>query len=83
MVEMVVDRGGAVTDCGIYRAQVRNQAKLAYNGVAAWLKARNARFSTATPQQALSRDRERRLPGKQHRGPPVNRYPAERPDCYS
>jgi exoribonuclease-2 len=37
VVEMVVDGGGAVTDRGIYRAQVRNQAKLAYNGVAAWL----------------------------------------------
>jgi exoribonuclease-2 len=37
VVEMIVDRSGAVTDCGIYRAWVRNQAKLAYNGVAAWL----------------------------------------------
>ena len=38
VVEMVVDEGGAVAGSDLYRAMVRNRAKLAYNGVAAWLE---------------------------------------------
>ncbi len=38
VVEMVVGEDGSVQDSGLYRACVRNQAKLAYNGVAAWLE---------------------------------------------
>jgi exoribonuclease-2 len=37
VVEMVIDGNGAVTASQIYRASVVNRAKLAYNGVAAWL----------------------------------------------
>ncbi len=37
VVEMVVDEGGTVTGSDVYRAMVRNHAKLAYSGVAAWL----------------------------------------------
>jgi len=37
VVEMVVDGEGTVLSSEIYRALVRNQAKLAYNAVAAWL----------------------------------------------
>ncbi len=37
VVEMVVASDGSVSDSSIYRAWVRNQAKLAYHGVAAWL----------------------------------------------
>jgi VacB/RNase II family 3'-5' exoribonuclease len=37
VVEMVVDPGGAVGESDVYRAIVRNRAKLAYNSVAAWL----------------------------------------------
>jgi VacB/RNase II family 3'-5' exoribonuclease len=37
VIEMVVTPEGAVTDSEIYRAMVRNRAKLAYNSVAAWL----------------------------------------------
>ncbi|HKW81432.1 MAG TPA: RNB domain-containing ribonuclease, partial [Casimicrobiaceae bacterium] len=37
VVDMTIDAGGAITASGIYRALVRNHAKLAYNGVAAWL----------------------------------------------
>jgi exoribonuclease-2 len=37
VVEMVVDAEGTVGESNVYRAVVRNQAKLAYNGVAAWL----------------------------------------------
>ncbi len=38
VVEMVVSADGAVQEPAIYRAWVRNQAKLAYNSVAAWLE---------------------------------------------
>ncbi len=37
VVEMAVDGDGEVQRSAIYAAQVRNRAKLAYNGVAAWL----------------------------------------------
>jgi VacB/RNase II family 3'-5' exoribonuclease len=37
IVEMVIDEHGALEDSKIYRAWVRNHAKLAYNSVAAWL----------------------------------------------
>jgi VacB/RNase II family 3'-5' exoribonuclease len=37
VVEMVVSADGSLEDSKIYRAWVRNHAKLAYNSVAAWL----------------------------------------------
>jgi len=37
VVEMKIDRAGACGGSDLYRARVRNRAKLAYNGVAAWL----------------------------------------------
>jgi VacB/RNase II family 3'-5' exoribonuclease len=37
VTEMVVRADGSVQDANIYRARVRNKAKLAYNSVAAWL----------------------------------------------
>ncbi len=38
IIEMVIDDGGVMQGATIYRARVRNQAKLAYNSVAAWLE---------------------------------------------
>jgi exoribonuclease-2 len=38
VVEMVVGADGAVQESAVYRALVLNRAKLAYNGVAAWLE---------------------------------------------
>ena len=38
VVEMQVGPDGSLTDGGIYRALVRNQAKLAYRSVAGWLE---------------------------------------------
>jgi exoribonuclease II len=38
VVEMSMGRDGAAGDGRVYRALVRNHAKLAYNGVAAWLE---------------------------------------------
>jgi VacB/RNase II family 3'-5' exoribonuclease len=38
VVEMTVAADGAIAESAIYRATVRNHAKLAYNGVAAWLE---------------------------------------------
>ncbi|HEX9108542.1 MAG TPA: ribonuclease catalytic domain-containing protein, partial [Longimicrobiales bacterium] len=42
VVEMVVAADGSVQGSEIYRATVRNQAKLAYNSVAAWLEGTGA-----------------------------------------
>ena len=41
VVEMVIAADGSVQDSDIYRARVRNHAKLAYNSVAAWLEGRD------------------------------------------
>jgi VacB/RNase II family 3'-5' exoribonuclease len=38
VVEMVIGEDGSLQDPDIYRAHVRNHAKLAYNSVAAWLE---------------------------------------------
>ncbi len=38
VVELVIDADGSVSRTDIYRARVRNHAKLAYNSVAAWLE---------------------------------------------
>ena len=38
VIEMVIDDGGVMQDSTIYHAWVHNQAKLAYNSVAAWLE---------------------------------------------
>jgi VacB/RNase II family 3'-5' exoribonuclease len=37
VIEMIVASDGTIQSSDIYRARVRNQAKLAYNSVAAWL----------------------------------------------
>jgi exoribonuclease-2 len=42
VIEMVFDKDGALTASDIYEAFVRNKAKLAYNGVAAWLEGTGA-----------------------------------------
>lgn len=41
IVEMVISADGSLQSSDIYRARVRNQAKLAYNSVAAWLDGRD------------------------------------------
>jgi len=38
VIEMVVEKDGTIRKSDVYRALVRNQAKLAYNSVAAWLE---------------------------------------------
>jgi VacB/RNase II family 3'-5' exoribonuclease len=38
VVEMMIGADGSLQDSDIYRARVRNHAKLAYNSVAAWLE---------------------------------------------
>ena len=42
VVEMVIGADGSVQGSDIYRARVRNHAKLAYNSVAAWLEGNGA-----------------------------------------
>ena len=48
VVEMAVAADGSVSNSSIYRAWVRNQAKLAYHGVAAWLGGGPAPAALAT-----------------------------------
>ena len=43
VIEMAVDRDGAVSQCDIYRAAVRNHAKLAYEAVAGMARGHGAR----------------------------------------
>ncbi|MEO6410255.1 MAG: RNB domain-containing ribonuclease [Burkholderiaceae bacterium] len=50
VVEMDIDRDGAVTTAQLYRARVRNQAKLDYDSVAGWLDGSSA----APPEVAAS-----------------------------
>jgi exoribonuclease-2 len=50
VVEMVVMSDGSVTSGKVYRALVRNQAQLAYNGVGAWLEGK----AVAPPKVAAS-----------------------------
>lgn len=38
IIEMVIDDAGQVVESQVYRALVKNQAKLAYNSVGAWLE---------------------------------------------
>ncbi|MBK9054143.1 MAG: RNB domain-containing ribonuclease [Chloroflexi bacterium] len=42
VVEMVIGADGSLQESDIYRARVRNRAKLAYNSVAAWLEGNGA-----------------------------------------
>jgi len=42
VVEMVIGTDGALLASDVYRARVRNRAKLAYNSVAAWLDGKGA-----------------------------------------
>ena len=41
VIEMVIGDAGEMQSSGIYRAQVRNHAKLAYDSVAAWLEGKS------------------------------------------
>ena len=42
VADMVVDAGGNVTSGDVYRAKVRNRAKLAYNSLGMWLEGKGA-----------------------------------------
>jgi VacB/RNase II family 3'-5' exoribonuclease len=57
VVEMTVTGDGRVADSDVYRAAVRNHAKLAYDGVGAWLEGR----ATAPPALARVRGLDDRL----------------------
>src|SRR5579872_3042497 len=52
VIDLVVTADGAVASRGIYRARVRNQAQLTYNGVGPWLEGTAA----APPKVAASAD---------------------------
>jgi VacB/RNase II family 3'-5' exoribonuclease len=53
VVEMMIGADGSLHDSDIYRAQVRNHAKLAYNSVAAWLEGSGVVPEAITSAHAL------------------------------
>ena len=63
VVSMTADPAGAIVDADVYRATVRNRAKLAYTSVAAWLQAmrrrRRARRGARTRRTAALRTASR------------------------
>jgi VacB/RNase II family 3'-5' exoribonuclease len=54
VVEMAVGPDGAVTQSDVYRALVRNQAKLAYDSVAAWLDGSGPAPAAVASQPAIA-----------------------------
>jgi exoribonuclease-2 len=54
VVDMVIGADGSVVRFEIYRARVRNQAKLAYNSVAAWLDGHGAAPQAITAVTGLA-----------------------------
>jgi exoribonuclease-2 len=54
VVDMVIGADGAVQRSEIYRARVRNQAKLAYNSLAAWLEGTGAAPEAMTTVTGLA-----------------------------
>ena len=54
VVDMVIAADGAVQSSEIYRARVRNQAKLAYNSLAAWLEGTGAAPQAMTAVTGLA-----------------------------
>ena len=87
VIEMEVGADGAVGKSDIYRAVVVNRAKLAYNGVAAWLDGtvpapapisavpgldQNLRIQDRVAQ--AMKTRRRRVDAGNHRGPPRVRW---------
>jgi exoribonuclease-2 len=53
VVEMVVASDGSISSANIYRALVRNQAQLTYNGVGPWLEGTSAPPPKVTASAAL------------------------------
>ena len=72
VVEMAIDTDGQVVASDVYRAHVRNQAKLAYHGVAAWLEenapmpAAMARVPGLDAQLRLQDEVAQRLVARRH-----------------
>ncbi len=54
VAEMVVAPDGSLQDSAVYRAIVRNRAKLAYNGVAAWLDGKGEAPEGVTAVEGLA-----------------------------
>jgi ribonuclease R len=52
--EMVIEADGSLQDSGVYRAIVRNRAKLAYNGIAAWLEGKGDAPERVTAVEGLA-----------------------------
>ncbi len=56
VVEMVIGADGSLQEADVYRARVRNHAKLAYNMVAAWLEGSTDMPNAAVPLEIAAVD---------------------------
>jgi hypothetical protein len=56
VIDMVIGNGGVLQGSTIYSARVRNQAKLAYNSVAAWLEGKEPMPAAVAAVPGLSED---------------------------
>ncbi len=54
VVDMTISPDGSLLDSDVYRAAVRNHAKLAYNSVAAWLEGKTPAPQAVTAAQGLA-----------------------------
>ena len=54
VIEMVIGEDGVMQGSNIYRARVRNQAKLAYNSIAAWLEGQGPMPAAVAAVQGLA-----------------------------
>jgi len=73
IVDMTVGADGAVAGGEIYRARVRNHAKLAYNALAAWLEGQGPLPPAAARREGPRRESEapgRARPGDEGAAPP-------------
>ena len=71
VVDMAVGGDGAVTASDVYRAMVRNHAKLAYDGVAAWLEASGPAPERSRPYRGC--DEQVRLQDRRRAGAAARR----------
>jgi exoribonuclease-2 len=59
IVEMEIGAEGSLRDSRLYRARVRNRAKLAYHGVAGWLEGKRAMPEAIASEKALAENLRR------------------------
>src|SRR2546428_231466 len=73
VIDMLVRDDGSIAGSDVYRAVVLNRAKLAYDGVAAWLEAAGPRPGASPPCPESMRNSGSRIVSRRRCGPCVTR----------